>query len=302
MDTLQLTRLTLTLTPDTPWSPGPELGNTLRGAFGAAVHDVACVRSGEACADCAEREVCLYPIWYEGQGSGARPFALRVAWPNGELVSQARPIRLGLVFFGRIPRPGLVIEALHRMARTGLGPRRVPHRVAHGLVEGDGAPVTLLSDGPAPIWPEPRSLSRSLRGQGRSGDARVTLVTRVDFGKRVQDRRPTPADLLLLAKARVIDVARSQGERVRLDLPRVEEAGGRWEHLHYERVWRRSASQNRRMPMHGWVGSVVYPAERIDPFRDLLAAAELLQVGGWTTAGLGVVAVEENTITGSTTP
>jgi hypothetical protein len=37
---------------------------------------------------------------------------------------------------------------------------------------------------------------------------------------------------------------------------------------------------------------VVYPAERIDPFRDLLAAAELLQVGGWTTAGMGVLAVE----------
>ena len=302
MDSIRLTRLTLTLTPDTPWSPGPELGNTLRGAFGAAVHDVACVRPGDRCAGCSECDVCLYSSWFEAAVSGARPFALRVAWPNGELVSQARPIRLGLVFFGRVPRPGLVVEALHRMARAGLGPRRVPHRITHGLVEGEGAPVSLLSDGPAPIWPEPRSLNRSLRGVGHGVDVRATLVTRVDFGKRVQDRRPTPADLLLLAKARVIDVARSLGVRVQLDIPRVEDAGGRWEHLHFERAWRRSTSQDRRMPMHGWVGSALYPADRIEPFRDLLAAAELLQVGGWTTAGLGVVAVEEDPITGSTTP
>ncbi len=292
--TLESTRLTLTFTPDRPWAPGPELGNTLRGAFGAAVRGVACVRPGQVCEACSEHGICLYPGWFEGPSNAARPFALRVAWPAGERVSEQRPIRVGLAFFGCVPRPSLVTEALHRMARKGLGPSRIPHQLTHALAEGEGAPVSLLDGRSTPIWPGPAPLSCFIASPDQRGDVRVTLVTRVDFGRRLGGRHPTPSDLLLLAKERLYGVARLLGVHVQQRWPRVEEVGGRWERLRRERAWRRSAAQGRPMPMGGWVGTALYPAASIEPFRALLAAAELLQIGGWTTAGLGVVAVDHD--------
>lgn len=289
---LELTRLNLVLEPDAPWRPGPDLGNTVRGAFGNALHSIACVVPGRRCQGCREEDQCLYPVWYEGPGHAVRPFALRVVWTVGEVVSSERPIRVTIVFFGHVPRTGWIVEAVMRMARVGLGSHRVPHRVVHALVEGKGAGASLVGGGPASIWPEPAPLSRFSQAPTEHEDVRVTLVTPVDFGKRVGGGRPSPAQLLLLARDRVLAIARLQGVRIPRPWPRVEQAGGHWEDLHYERGHRRSAAQERSMPMSGWVGTVGYPAVSIAPFLDLLAAAEVVQVGGWTTAGLGVVAVE----------
>ncbi len=289
---LPVTRLNLVLEPETPWRPGPELGNTVRGAFGAALRSEACVAPDQRCQGCGVRAGCPYGAWFEGAGNMVRPFALRASWQKGELVSASRPIRLAFVFFGPVPRPDLLTESLVRMARVGLGPRRVPHRLVHALAEGLGARVSLLSGDPASVWPDPAPLSRFISVPPRGGDLRVLLVSPVDFGKALRGRMPSPADLLLLSKGRILSIARLLGQHIGTRWPRVEQAGGRWDELRFERGRRKSAAQGRTMPVSGWTGSLLYPGETVRPFVELLAAAEVVQVGGWTTAGLGAVSLQ----------
>jgi hypothetical protein len=287
---LRATRLVAVLEPQIPWRPGPELAVTVRGAFGLAVREVACVHPGGACADCPERGVCLVPAWFEGRGGDLRPFALRVAWPTGELVDRARPIRATWTFLGPIPRPSLLVEALHRMARAGLGPLRVPHRVAHAVAEGEGAPVELAGSGSVPVWPEPVPLSRLVRIPAEARGARVDLVTRVSFGKRLEGREPAPADLVAAAMARARHVAQHQSVALPVRWPDPREAVGRWLYLRREGAQRWSGRQRQEVWLDGWIGAAEFGAE-IAPFADLMAFAEVVQIGRDTSAGLGVVQV-----------
>lgn len=294
MSDLGVTRLTVELAPDEPWRPGVELANTLRGALGLAVREVACVVHHGVCEGCREAADCPVPAWFEGPPGAPRPFALRAAWAVGETACADLPLHLTLTFFGRLPRPSLVIEALRRMARTGLGPARVPHRIVHAVAEGLGAPVTLTPDNPIPIWPEPAPLVRFVRLPSAPCPARVDLVTRMDLGSQVGDREPQPADLLKAAILRVRKLTSAQGLAQPPRWPDPATAGGRWLELRWEGAPRFSKRQGRKMPLEGWLGRVEFEAEAIAPFAALLAAAEVVQIGKKTSFGLGCLAVRWN--------
>jgi hypothetical protein len=285
---LTATRIVAVLEPEVPWRPGPELAVTVRGAFGLAVREVACVAGAGDCAACREEATCLVPGWFEGRGSDLRPFVLRVAWPSGELVSRERPIRVTWVFFGEIPRPSLIQEALARMARVGLGPQRVPHRLAHAVAEGEGAPVALAVDGCPPIFPDAAPFARLVRLPAEVRGTRVDLVTRLSFGKRLSRPEPAPSDLVRAALGRVRALAQQQGVSLPKRWPDPGEAGGRWIELRHDAAQRWSGRQRREVWLDGWLGCAEFGPE-IAPFADLLAVAELAQLGRDTSAGLGVI-------------
>ncbi|MFH1465450.1 MAG: CRISPR system precrRNA processing endoribonuclease RAMP protein Cas6 [Pseudomonadota bacterium] len=287
---LHATRLVAVLEPEIPWRPGPELAVTVRGAFGLAVREVACVQPGGDCAACREAPTCLVPGWFEGRGHDLRPFSLRVAWPVGELVGRERPIRATWTFFGPVPRPSLVVEALHRMARAGLGPLRVPHRVVHAAAEGLGASVALVQTTPSPIWPEPAPLAQVVSLPADVRGARVDLVTRLSFGKRLGGREPEPSDIVRLALARVRHLAQHQGVSLPVRWPDPREAEGRWLYQRRAAAQRWSGRQRQEVWLDGWLGCAEFGPE-IAPFVDLLAFSEIAQIGRDTTAGLGVVQV-----------
>lgn len=291
MADLPVTRTVALLTPRSPWSPSERPEVTVRGALGKALHEVLCVFPRErqargSCSPCPERERCAIPTWFEGHGQEARPYAIRVD-PHGP-VRPDRPLRVNIVWFGPMPRPAAVQESLSRLATGGLGQRRVPHVLSRLWVRGEGGPIVVVhDDSTVGAWPRPGTLADQVRWPP-ARVAGASVAFRTPFQQK-RPGRPSPQDILKAAILRVRSVARACGVELHRRWP--EPIPGEWEALEHHVAARRSSSGQGRHDLSGWTGVVRFD-ERIAPFADLLAAAEVLHVGRGSSAGLGRVDVD----------
>ena len=286
MSQLSLTLVAVSLAPAHPYRLPPRPAVMLRGALGKAMFDVACVRPDRDCRACLHRLVCPVATWYDparAGGSGLRPFAIS-SLPTRDLdVDPDHPLLLRLGLATPPPRPSLLVEALTRAALAGLGPDRVPHRVRSLQVLGEGAPVEVAGGGSA--WPDPAPLARFIDLPAHPRAARVHLRSPLQLPSGRS--RPAPAAVLRAAMGRVRGVARLQGRRLSRWWPDVPL---RWGELSWEDGSRWSARQGERVPLLGGRGVLI--VDNAEPVADLLAAAEVLQIGKATTAGLGVLSIE----------
>ncbi len=288
---LTLTVATASLMPLQAWRPPPQPAVALRGALGAALMDVACLRRDRDCGGCEWTSDCPIVTWYDPGRAGSgrpRPFALRVleAAPR---VSRESPLVVEWALFEPPPRPSLLLEGLCRAARLGLGRDRVPHRVERLVVRGEGASVTLLRGGEQQgAWPAPAPLVRFVRLPADPIGARVHLLTPVQLHG---GRPPDAAELLRSAVGRVRALARTRGVSLNRWWPEPRGLSARWEGLRRVEGGRYSRRQAHRVDLSGWMGTLVLGPE-VAAWADLLAAMEVLQIGRHTPAGLGRIAVE----------
>ncbi|MCB9797047.1 MAG: CRISPR system precrRNA processing endoribonuclease RAMP protein Cas6 [Alphaproteobacteria bacterium] len=293
MRALRVTRVEVELRPLRPWRLPRDPAVTLRGALGSAMMELVCVRPGPSCQGCPHASGCLIPGWYEpGRlGSAApRPVALRVAHSGGVEVSGS--LRLELLIFGASPRSSLLVEAIVRAARLGLGPERVPHRVARLLVHGEGQRVCVLVDERAvAAWPAAGSLHTLAEMPEAVAGARVHVLTPVYWTGMDAARPPSAGALLNAALGRVRKLARAQDIELQRWWPDPGALTGRWLGPVWRERVRYSKRQSHEVQLSGWTGTLeVGPA--VAPFVDLLAAAAVLGVGKGTTAGAGRLEVE----------
>ncbi len=283
---IPVTRVHVTYRPVHAWRPPPNLAVTVRGALGSALFDIACVRPHRECRGCDLAEDCAIPTWFRVGGQSPPPYALRVAAEP----ARTQRLRVELVFFGVIPRPSLLTEALVRVGRLGLGSDRVGHVLERLDVEGEGAPsVIVAEDRVMGIWPRPARLGAWARLPQAPSRMVVDLLTPL---QTADNHRPTPASLVQAALLRIRAVARACGtpmERWRWPDP----GGLRLEHSALEWV---GASRYSRVSrgthdLSGWVGRLEIGGE-VEPFVDLLVAAEVLHVGRGAGAGLGRISLD----------
>ncbi len=288
MSVIPVTRLTAQLLPEIPWAPPPDLAVTLRGALGAAVMDIACTREHRTCEGCDVAARCAIPGWYDPGRAGGnrhRPFALNA---RSAPVDPATPLVFDWIWTGTVPRPSLLLEALFRATAKGLGSRRIPHRVHRVQVQGRDAAVVVVRDGEqGGDWPEPATLGSLVRvpPPDRIQGADVHLVSRARLGSE-----PSTASFLDACVRRVRQLQRE------LLLPRgtrhwPTDLPGTWLHRADETSERWSKRQQTRIDLSGTRGTVRFGPE-VRQIADLLAAAEVLQVGPGTSSGLGCVRVD----------
>ena len=290
---IPITDLHVTLVPGHPWTPPPDLGVTLRGALGAAIMDVACVRVHRICTEC-EISDCVVPGWYDpGRVNGAalRPFSLEVRHAPGAPIEPDAGLDLRWTFVGSIPRPSLVQEAIFRAAQIGLGPERVRHRVARVAVGGAEGPIAVIEYGQeAAPWPGAARLGDLATLTEPTQGLIVRFTPRVSLTDRGAHHPPSPADLLRRGVDRIRSVARALGVTLGERWPDPETVPAEWIDLEFVSHGRYSRRQGERIDLSGWRGSAWFGPE-IEPFIDLLAALEVLQVGRHTSAGIGCVSV-----------
>jgi hypothetical protein len=287
---LQVTRLFATWQPDRPWSPPPALTNTLRGAVGASVMDVGCVRPSRECAGCESLEGCPVATWYDPNrysGSRLRPYVIRVH-QGVDRVTPDLPLVAEWLLTGRTPHAHLLVEAMLRAGRLGLGPDRIPHRLLRLDAWGDGAQVRLIDSGRAiGLLPRPGALLRHVHLPDAPARAEVELLTPVQAPAWVGE--PHPRALLQLGVNRLRDLARDAGAPLERwwDLDRVE---ARWEELRHIQHGRWSQRQSARVDLSGWLGRFRLTGD-VTAVADLLAAMEVLHVGRNTSVGMGRLGV-----------
>ncbi|HMV69402.1 MAG TPA: CRISPR system precrRNA processing endoribonuclease RAMP protein Cas6 [Myxococcota bacterium] len=288
MRALPVTRLIATWAPERPWTPPPAVPNTLRGAVGASVMDVACVRDSRECHGCPHAPSCPILGWYDPNRAGGnrlRPYVIRVL-QGAERATPDRPLIAEWILFGPTPHAHLLVEALLRAGRVGLGPDRVQHDLIRLDVQGEGALTRVVDDGRAVgAMPRPGTLLQHTRPPDAPTRATLDLLTPV----QPPDRRLTPAGMLQLGAHRVRDVLRDLGGPPARwwDLDVVV---ARWEWQEPARHSRWSERQEATIDLSGLWGRLVV-TDGVAGIADLLAAMEVLHVGRNTSAGMGRVGV-----------
>lgn len=285
-DAIPLTVLRATLHPERPWRHD-EPALALRGALGAAVVHLACVREEVSCRSCEVRP-CPAADWYDPGmrgGPAHRPFWLRARGGPGGRLDENSPLRLTWTFEGELPRASLVLEAVHRAARAGLGAERIRHSAELAWWDGDGWRSAEEST-PASV-----PLTTLARPLPTTGAVVLRTVSRLRLKRAGRPlRRPTVADLVEALVLRVRAMERRLGVTPAPAWPAPDAfgrpvrctwmAGGRW-----------SRRQGEEVDLSGAEAAWAVDVEEVAPWADLLAVARAIQLGAATTAGLGVIEV-----------
>ncbi|MCB9761173.1 MAG: CRISPR system precrRNA processing endoribonuclease RAMP protein Cas6 [Alphaproteobacteria bacterium] len=287
MHQLAVTRVTADLDAPRAWRLPPDPMVTLRGAMGKAVMALACTQATADCPQCPRQGSCPVTTWYDPGRLGGSP--VRPLVPHRVRATE-HGVQLTFWLLGDVPRPGLVLEALHHMAAAGLGRDRIPHHVRQVVVEGTGAAAQVVRDEiQTGIWPAPGHLGRfGCLPQAPVG-ARVHLLSPTTWRGLTRAAPPSVEDLLQAAVRRVRAVAHAQGVRVERWWP--TEGAGRWLETRWVRATRWAPRHQRRLDLSGWMGTLeIGPAAA--ELADLLAAAEVLGIGRQASAGRGRIRVE----------
>jgi hypothetical protein len=274
----------------------------IRGAFELALSEIACVMPSRACHGCAHAAACPVPSWLSpGLGShpsAPRPYALRT------LDVSATRVAAEWVFFGEIPERSSVSQAFRRMARRGLGANRVAARLA--LVEALGAhgPVVLWEDDVerAPV-PSSGVLPQFARPEGDEAILRFVSPVQLQPPGDAPEA-PTAAAILARTIERLRSLCRATGTPAPPRWPEIPAELGAWQQVRFRpgfrwsersaasvRARRRATERDGHIDLSGWEGTLVFD-RTAGPWADVVAAAEVLQVGRHTTEGLGVVEVD----------
>lgn len=275
-------------------------GSALRGAFGHALKQIACVTIERDCKACALYRSCAYPAIFETPppldyarrklANVPLPFVVEPP-PWGE---RARATGSALNFTTVLIGPALdqlplVLMAWRRALQLGLGPQQGTARLERVFVEGESDPV--LANAAAGLRPHARHLPAPPPEPAPS----VTLI--LDTPLRLQrGGRPlgvgelTVSDLLRALLRRVAELVELQlGGTLDIDFAGLSahaatitgEAQLSW------RDWtRQSSRQHQRMVLGGVVGRWTLYGD-LAPFWPLLHVGQWLHIGKNATFGLG---------------
>src|SRR5947209_935776 len=214
-------RLRTTLSAEEPAVLPPFLGSTLRGAFGHALRRMVCVMGPEqACVDCGLRQACSYtrifepyvdgepPPFLRGIDQAVRPYVFEPLDEGGRLMPGGT-LSFDLLLFGQAAElAAYSILAVERMARVGLGVRRVAFRLQKvEALSPDGSAQEVFRAG-APL--SGARLSTALPPAAPLPEGEVTLRLETPLRIKVRDHlndRPRFRDLAFNMLPRILELA-----------------------------------------------------------------------------------------------
>ena len=290
---LPVTLLRVSMFPVRPWRVPPYAGVTLRGAIGHAFRMRHCTEPDRPqCKGCPRLEDCVVPGWFDPGlrgSSDARPIALRVV--RGGSVGLDRPIVIVLAVLGEVPAPARFLAAIRDAGASGLGGERVPHHA--GPIEVTGERRVLAEPGENIDWPAPARLSDLLDHPEHPTRCVVRFRSPFRWSKERPSEVGISADLLFKAA-----LARLRGAQRLLGLPAHPRFGspGDVRVVRQDLRWFDGGRRSRRQEFNwvwlgGVVGRVMLEGD-LAALAPLLAAAEVLQLGRATSAGLGAISVD----------
>ncbi len=304
-------RLRATLTAHTQARLPPFKGSLLRGAFGHALRRTVCTMGPQQpCASCPRRPDCVYPHLFEclieertppfigGLPAAPRPFVFE---PRSDACDYRPGDELGfdLLLLGRgVELQAFAVQAIERMAATGLGARRAPFRLAtvdYRSPDGTWGRGYRQREG---RWNGPAAPSLPPDGGTVLGERRTLRFltpTRIKVKGRLAIRLSFPT-LALRMLRRTLELAHFHVPGAAIDwqtepfLERAEEVRIADSRLEWRDWQRYSNRQGRKMKLGGFVGELDLEGD-LAPFDALLRTAEVIHLGKGTTFGLGKVEV-----------
>ncbi len=284
------------------WFPSAGAANTLRGAFGYALRQVACT-----CGPVAHTHDCVYARIFEprapsrpgpsGFAEWPRPFVLRTRHLDGLVIFPRKPFSFDVHLFDlRNPALACFVQAFALIARQGMGPlRRKATLISVAQLDAAGRVVAQVWDGNrCTALLEPASVPLAENGPADSLAIRFLTPTELkcqgglaaqpDFPvlfARIRDRistlralyGPGPLDIDFQALG-------NRAEKIEMTRCQVETAY----------VERRSSRTGQVHPLGGFTGEAEYRGT-LGEFLPYLRAARWTGVGRQTVWGKGEIAL-----------
>ena len=303
-------RLRTTLSAEEPAVLPPFLGSTLRGAFGHALRRMVCVMGPEqACVDCGLRQACSYtrifepyvegepPPFLRGIDQAVRPYVFEPLDEGGRLMPGGT-LSFDLLLFGQAAElAAYSILAVERMARVGLGVRRVAFRLQKvEALSPDGSAQEVFRAG-APL--SGARLSTALPPAAPLPEGEVTLRLETPLRIKLRDHlndRPRFRDLAFNMLRRILELAHFHVPGAVIDwnfrplLDQADDVRITAADLAWHDWERFSQRQGTTMKLGGLVGTLTLAGD-LAPFTTLLRIAEIVHVGKGATFGLGKLSV-----------
>ena len=307
-------RYRLEFTTEQPIHLPEYAGSALRGAFGHALKQIACVTRERNCAACALYRTCAYPAIFETPpplnyarrrlSNVPLPFVVEPPPWDAREHGAGSALNFATVLIGpALDQLPLVLMAWRRALQLGLGPQQGTARLQRVFVEGETEPV--LADGTAGLRPHAQHLPLAppkLASNPASNPALSSVTLIFDTPLRLQRGGQllgvgelTPSDLLRALLRRVAELVELQlGGTLDIDFAALSahaatitgDAQLAW------RDWtRQSNRQQQRMVFGGAVGRWTLHGE-LAPFWPLLHLGQWLHVGKNATFGLGRYRIE----------
>lgn len=299
--TLPLGRYRIEAITETPLSLPFYAGSMLRGAFGHALRDVACLTRHASCTGCPHTVECAYARVFEptllpgnARHDTPTPCVVEPPQPGERRLATGEPLSFDFVLFGpaleELPR---VLLAWQRALRHGLGAGRARCRPAQvcWLDPVSGQAFDVL-DGQGCLLPHDARV-RFDRVSSRKGQAVLDFQTPLRLQRRGEQLVPEQLrarDVLETLVRRLQSVATACGVDPGLgntrDLGELADAVALSHDLRWMDWDRYSTRQQRGMPLGGMVGTCALRGD-LTPFTLALEAGQWLHIGKNAVFGLG---------------
>ncbi|MGQ9730345.1 MAG: CRISPR system precrRNA processing endoribonuclease RAMP protein Cas6 [Candidatus Zipacnadales bacterium] len=279
------------------------IGTTLRGGFGKALKEIACVYPQRTCRECSLNTRCAYGYLFETPipagvqimrryPHAPHPFVLCPPVDSPFAVDNGTSISLSLTLFGRAVDYFLhVLLGLLRLGELGLGVERVTFNVETIVPEPKGSVAYALQNGQPVPSPSLQSVDVSV-GSASQGTFQVRLLTPLRL--RVENKVLRHLEFASLVSAAL--------RRLEL-LCRVHEAGTYEldsqglvrlaastslvrDETHWHDLSRYSKRQEQRMPLGGIFGTATFEGD-YGTLQELINLAGRVHVGKGTAFGHG---------------
>lgn len=308
---LEYTTYGVTVSPRTSVRLPEFAGSLLRGTFGKAMRDLACVTRAPACDGCRVADTCVYravmepvpPATHPLQRFSAipPPFVLHLHHWGAGMLAGGQPLRFGITLVGRARRHlPLVVLALQRSAGEGWTRDRVMFDLLRVTSHADGKEIQVIDPGEGKLKTHPSSDVLHAHATEISRERKVSIEILTPARLQQEGRPAKPEDLsartwLMALVRRVSLLGDFHGSRpLMFDFGGLSAAAGRClisqRQLRWQDWERWSAKQQRAMPMGGLVGSFTLEGE-LGAFMPVMRFAQRLHVGKHASFGLGAYRV-----------
>lgn len=278
-------------------------GSLLRGQFGAALRGAACITKAKSCAGCPLLATCPYPAIFETPAPAVHHLQKFSAVPNPyvieppplgtRVIASGGTLGFSMVLIGRaLEQMPLIVFALQRALRGGLGPERVRGELQDIFFEGE--------ERAEPVWDAkasrvlPRKPALEVPNFDNCTRARLHIVTPLrlqDNGRPVRPHELSPRKLVTALVRRAALLFEFHADRPGLGA-QASALAQQAETLRDERdlAWhdwtRYSSRQKQAMTLGGVLGTWTLCGE-LAPLLPWLWVGQWLHAGKNATMGMG---------------
>ncbi|MEA1878443.1 MAG: CRISPR system precrRNA processing endoribonuclease RAMP protein Cas6 [Bacteroidota bacterium] len=277
------------------------IGSTFRGAFGHALKKTVCVNPAMECSDCPLAEQCLYlyafettrsksdPAPFPGLNEIPHPYIIQPLPGSSGATRSSGNIQIGVKLFGPLTDALMILfQAMSALGKIGIG----KGKIKMDILELHDAPTGELIYTSETSWHHTPPLHQfELLDSHKESDIILELQTPLRLPKLGQNPENLDAAVFILSLLRRfqimvfyfgLDFSKIEMNVIRLDIEKLIFKTN----LRYEKRYRYSNRQHKKIPLHGFVGNIEF--SKVSPFiRALLQAGKVINIGKGAVMGLG---------------